>query len=82
MGDREQRELVKVESTELTSPSGEEEIYRLRAEIEMQRTRVRDSLGDLQTEFEETIDWRRWVREHPWQTVGVSFAIGYLWGSG
>ena len=80
MGERDHGELVATATNALTE--SDPEIDRLRAEIEAGRERIRGSIVEFQDEFEETLDWRRWVREHPWETVGVAFAIGFLWGSG
>ena len=82
MGERDQGDLIVAQPTDLVKAPAENEIERLRAEIEASRERVRHSIEDLQDEIEETFDWRAWVREHPWQTVGAAFAIGFLWGSG
>lgn len=63
---------------------GEEdpEIVRLRSEIEATRIRIQASLEHLHEEFEEKLDWRGYVREHPWQVVGIAFAVGFFIGSG
>lgn len=82
MGERDSGELVRRDSTELVPTTEDPEIDRLRREIEATRERIRDSVEGLQTEIDETIDWKRWVRDHPWQTVGVAFALGFLLGSG
>ena len=89
MGEGDQRDLVKRESTDLATISEEPDIERLRAEIDATRERIRSSIVDLQDEIEEKVDWiedkvdwQGWVREHPWQTVGVAFALGFLLGSG
>lgn len=79
MGEGDQGELVVATTTALESAP---EIDRLRAEIAAGRERIRGSIVEFQDEFEETFDWRRWVRDHPWETVGAAFAIGFLWGSG
>lgn len=82
MGEGDSRDLVKAAPAELVRVEGDAEIIRLRAEIEATRERIRDSIDHLQEEIDETIDWRGWVKEHPWQTVGVAFALGFLLGSG
>lgn len=83
MGETDQGELVRRAPTDLArNEEVDPEIERLRAEIEATRERIRGSIEELQHEVDETLDWRRWVREHPWQTVGVAFALGYLFGSG
>lgn len=82
MGEGDQGDLVKVESTALVPASADPEIDRLRAEIEATRERIRHSIEGLQTEIDDTIDWKRWVRDHPWETVGAAFALGFLLGSG
>ncbi|NND02493.1 MAG: hypothetical protein HKN91_06880 [Acidimicrobiia bacterium] len=86
MGEADKAGLMKPDPVDLTPGEKDEEfdpeILRLRAEIQATRERIRGSIEELQHEVDETLDWRRWVREHPWQTVGVAFAIGYLFGSG
>lgn len=62
--------------------SGDAEIDRLRAEIEDTRLRIRSSLEHLQEEVDEKLDWQGYVREHPWQVVGVAFAVGFFFGTG
>lgn len=27
------------------------------------------------------MDWRGWVREHPWEAVGIAFAVGVFLGA-
>ena len=82
MGETDNGQLVNV-SAELQRTDVETaEVIRLRAEIEATRERIRDSIGGLQDEIEETFDWKGWVADHPWQTVGAAFAIGFLLGSG
>lgn len=61
---------------------GDAEIARLRAEIETTRLRIRSSLEHLHEEVDEKLDWQGYVREHPWQVVGVAFAVGFFFGTG
>ena len=82
MGEGDQGDLVKVEvGGELVPMDGDQEIARLRAEIDATRDRIRESIDNLQEEIEETIDWRGWVKENPYKTVGMAFALGFLLGS-
>lgn len=82
MGEGDPGDLVKVESSELATAQPQAEIDHLQAEIEAARARFRDSLEGLQNEVEEATDWKGWIVEHPWETVGVAFALGFLLGSG
>lgn len=82
MGEGDQGDLI-VAPTDLAPATGTDaEIDRLRSEIEATRERIRDSLGELQEELVDSVDWRGWVADHPWQTVGMAFALGFLVGSG
>lgn len=79
MGEGDQGQLITRPPAEVISLESEIELRR--AEVEAARERFRDLLEDFQEEVEESLDWRHWVQEHPWQTVGFAFAIGFLWGS-
>ena len=32
-------------------------------------------------EVTERLDWQGWVREHPWETVGAAFFVGFVLGA-
>ncbi|MFP4598581.1 MAG: glycine zipper domain-containing protein [Persicimonas sp.] len=38
------------------------------------------SLNEIQHTVEESLDWRGWVSEHPWETVGLGVAVGFYLG--
>ncbi len=81
MGEGDHGDLVKAPPTAVGEASADPEIDRLRSEIEATRERIRHSIEGLQDEIDETMDWKRWVGDHPWETVGAAFVLGFLWGS-
>ena len=58
----------------------EDEIARIQASIELTREQIVKSLEDVQENVQDSLDWKEWVKRHPWETVGVAFAIGFLIG--
>lgn len=58
----------------------DDEIERIRASIEITRSRISDALDDVQDGVNEKLAWREWVREHPRASVGIALGIGYLLG--
>lgn len=56
------------------------EVVDLQLAMESTRRQIADSLGDLQDQVETSLDWRAWVAENPWKTVGCAFALGALLG--
>lgn len=69
--------LVKAEDFASESDARTAEI---RANIERARRQISDSLTDIQTNVEETLNWRGWIEENPWKTVGVAFGVGFFLG--
>ncbi|MBH24397.1 MAG: hypothetical protein CMH57_08100 [Myxococcales bacterium] len=53
----------------------------LRRSIEASRRQITDSFQDLREEVTERLDWKGWVREHPWEAVGTAFFVGFVIGS-
>lgn len=52
----------------------------IRASIDQARQQISESLGELQTSVEESLDWRGWVADHPLEAVGIGFAFGFYLG--
>lgn len=52
----------------------------IRANIERARRQISDGLTDIQTEVQEHLDWRGWVEDNPWKTVGIAFGVGVVLG--
>lgn len=52
----------------------------IRANIEQARRQISDSLVDIQTSVEGSLDWRGWVDDHPWQAIGIAFGVGFYLG--
>lgn len=52
----------------------------IRASIDEARRQISESLDDIQRNVEESLDWRGWVDEHPWETVGIAVAVGFYFG--
>ena len=77
--------LTRRGSTELTrteppSKHYDEHTAELRSSIESARRQISESLDDIQHTVQERLDWRGWVDEHPWETVGIGFAVGFYLG--
>lgn len=56
------------------------ELEELQAAIQSTRKRIADSLDDIQLEVEEQLDWKGWIAENPWPSVGIAFALGLYLG--
>lgn len=52
----------------------------LRNSIDSARQQISASLGDIQLNLEESLDWRAWVDEHPRELVGIGLALGFYLG--
>ena len=52
----------------------------IRRNIARARQQISENLGEIQHSVEETLDWRGWVHDHPWTTVGVAFGVGFYLG--
>jgi ElaB/YqjD/DUF883 family membrane-anchored ribosome-binding protein len=46
------------------------------------RTELASTLGELRVAVREQLDWRAWVRAHPFATVALAAAIGWRLGRG
>ncbi|HZS41109.1 MAG TPA: hypothetical protein VFF06_29975 [Polyangia bacterium] len=57
-----------------------------RAELEgtVRRTRaeLESTLGELRGAMGESLDWRSWVRRHPWPSLAVAALVGLRLGRG
>ena len=53
----------------------------LRRSIEASRRQITDSFQELSGEVTERLDWKGWVREHPWEAVGAAFFAGFVIGA-
>ncbi|GEM_PF-6162590 len=53
---------------------------RLREDIRESRRQVSQNLDRLQDEVSRSVDVQAWVDEHPWETVGVAFTVGFYLG--
>ncbi|QDG53161.1 hypothetical protein FIV42_21165 [Persicimonas caeni] len=77
--------LTRRTSTELTQARApdkhfDERTAEIRASIDEARRQISDSLDDIQVSVQETLDWKAWVSDHPWQAVGIGFAVGFYLG--
>jgi ElaB/YqjD/DUF883 family membrane-anchored ribosome-binding protein len=52
----------------------------IRAEIELTREEIAQSLAALRTSVTEATDWRTYVRRQPLLIVGGAFTLGLLLG--
>lgn len=53
------------------------------------RAQIAASLVDIKGELERVgdeararLDWKQWIAAHPWQSVGLGFAVGLYFGLG
>ena len=53
---------------------------RLREDIRESRRQISQNLDRLQDEVSRSVDVQTWVDEHPWETVGVAFTVGFYLG--
>lgn len=83
--------MARGESGELTKRGGtdlvrrdhsadEERILQIRESMQESREKIAESLDQLRFEMQEAVDWRAWVEEHPWETVGIAFGVGFMIG--
>lgn len=82
MGEGDSGDLVTRAPTDIAFPGEDDEIGQLRQKIAADRAKLQLSIDSLQGEIEEAVDWQGWVADNPWKTVGLAFAVGFLWGSG
>jgi len=55
-----------------------EEPDELKRHMAEQRNRIDQSINELGDQFETATDWKTYVRQHPWWTLGGGFAAGLL----
>ncbi len=83
-------ELTRPESTDLTRRDDEagapeemsdaERILQIRESMERSRRQIAENVDQLRVEMSEAVDWRKWVRRHPWEAVGLAAGAGFLLG--
>jgi hypothetical protein len=59
-----------------------DEPHRLQGELEVTRAELESTLGELRGAMDESLDWRSWVRRHPWPVLGAVALIGLRLGRG
>jgi ElaB/YqjD/DUF883 family membrane-anchored ribosome-binding protein len=55
-------------------------IAEIRANIERARRQISEGFTDIQTDVEDRLDWKGWVEDNPWKTVGIAFGVGFMLG--
>jgi hypothetical protein len=55
---------------------------RLEEAIRNTRGELDSSLAELKGAMDESLDWRTWVRRHPWPALGLAALIGFRLGRG
>jgi ElaB/YqjD/DUF883 family membrane-anchored ribosome-binding protein len=55
---------------------------KLEASIRSTRRELESSLGELRGVMDESLDWRTWVRRHPWPALGIAALVGLRLGRG
>lgn len=78
MNDESQSALVKADADD--HEDAEARAERLREGIRESRRQVSQNLERLQEEVSRSVDVQAWVDEHPWETVGVAFTVGFYLG--
>lgn len=56
------------------------EIDQIRASIDETRRQIARDLASVRQDVEYSLDWRSWVRQYPWQSVGIAFGAGFILG--
>jgi len=56
--------------------------HRLQGALEVTRAELESTLGELRGAMDESLDWRSWVRRHPWPVLGAAALIGLRLGRG
>jgi ElaB/YqjD/DUF883 family membrane-anchored ribosome-binding protein len=79
---RSSSELTRFEESPTRAPEKHynEETAEIRASINEARRQISQSLDEIQYSVQESLDWRGWVDEHPWETVGIGVAVGFYLG--
>ena len=54
----------------------------LSEDINSTRDEITHTIGALRGLMDESLDWRAWVRRHPWPAVGCAALIGLRLGRG
>jgi hypothetical protein len=55
---------------------------RLEWAVRTARSELDSTLGELRGVMDESLDWRSWVRRHPWPVLGAAALIGLRLGRG
>jgi len=58
-----------------TAPTDIDDIRRRMAQI---RRELHDDVQGVVAGAEAATDWRGWIRNYPWISVGLAFAVGYI----
>ncbi len=74
---RQTDELVTTDDEEM---SDAERILQIRESMEESRRQIAENLDEVRAGVRDAVDWRRWVREHPWEAVGLAAGTGFLLG--
>ncbi|MFB6264402.1 MAG: YqjD family protein [Bradymonadaceae bacterium] len=84
MGDTDATDLARTGGRDLVRRGAgdgtAERIRELKASIEQSRERISESLDRVRSELRSKTDWRQWVEDHPWESVGIAFGIGFYLG--
>jgi ElaB/YqjD/DUF883 family membrane-anchored ribosome-binding protein len=60
----------------------EQERKALQEGINSTSEELSSTIGALQRLMDESLDWRAWVRRHPWPMLGAAAVIGLRIGRG
>ena len=50
--------------------------------INSTRDEIASTIGDLKGLMNESLDWRTWIRRHPWSVMAGAALIGFRLGRG
>ena len=73
--------LVKMTASQAQREHQSAEVVEIQRAIEASHTRIRDNVQTLQEQLRHRLDWRNWVREHPFEAVGIAFGLGLFLGA-
>jgi hypothetical protein len=50
----------------------------LKARLENQSEELGEIAHKIENRLEQYTDWKSWVRQHPWQSLGAAFGLGLV----
>jgi len=69
-------------SREMGTVIDERNRARLEGTVRRTRAELESTLGELRGVMGESLDWRAWVRRHPWPSLALAAFVGLRLGRG